>query len=96
MNLLGQGDQIIIDYMPYIPPMQLENLINSITDTDKLINAKNVILSHFFSLNKHNRSLARRLKSLDEQVNKKKKRAKNVLTDATLQDVVSVEGFDKT
>lgn len=63
MSLLGKGEAVVIDYLPYITPMQLENVIQAVNSREELDAAKNLILSHYFSLQKSNRSLAKRLKS---------------------------------
>jgi hypothetical protein len=80
MHLLGQGSPAVIDYLPYLPPMHLENTIQSISNQKDLDNAKHEILSHYFSLQKMNRSLARQLKAAREQ-----KPARNPELNATMQ-----------
>ena len=63
MSLIGKGEAVVIDYLPYVPPMQLEKVIQAVNNREELDAAKNLILSHYFSLQKSNRSLAKRLKS---------------------------------
>lgn len=50
MNLVGHGEAVSIEYLPYIPPMQLENVIQQVTTRQDLEDAKQLILSHYFSL----------------------------------------------
>jgi len=50
MNLIGHGEAVYIDYLPYMPPMHLETVIERATSKQELDDAKLLILSHYFSL----------------------------------------------
>ena len=50
MNLMGKANPVVIDYLPYLPPMQLEKVVSGIRNKQELENAKSLILSYYFSL----------------------------------------------
>jgi regulator of replication initiation timing len=50
MSLLGKGEAVSIDYLPYMPPMHLEKVIEAVNNREELEAAKSLILSYYFSL----------------------------------------------
>ena len=47
---MGKANPVVIDYLPYLPPMQLEKVVSGIRNKQELENAKSLILSYYFSL----------------------------------------------
>lgn len=87
MNLIGHGQAVGIDYLPYIPPMQLENVISAVSNQNELEEAKQLILSHYFSLQKNNRNLAKMI-----SVKSPGKTRNNIVSES----ITSNEGFNRS
>lgn len=69
---MEEHKNISIDYLPYAPPLQIEQTISEIRDLNGLEKSKAQILNYFFSLRKDNRNLARRMQAYEDQLKQQK------------------------